>query len=70
MFYDGHTVFNARLGWRLTEHFSLHAMVRNLLDRRFIASTAGVLDVARNPAATSLFLPGNGRGFTLGLELH
>ena len=29
---------------------------------------AGVLDVARVPAATSIFLPGTGRGFSLGLE--
>lgn len=70
MFYDGHTLLNARLGWRITDRLSLHATVRNLQDRRHIASTAGVLDVARNPAATAVFLPGNGRGFTLGLEFH
>lgn len=68
MFYGGHTLLNARLGCRVTDRLSLHATVRNLTDRRHIASTAGVLDVARNPAATAVFLPGNGRSFTLGLE--
>ena len=42
--------------------------IRNALDRRHLASTAGVLDLARSPAATSIFLPGPGRAFTLGLE--
>ncbi|HWA27505.1 MAG TPA: TonB-dependent receptor [Lacunisphaera sp.] len=68
MFYTGHALLHARLGWRVTDRCSLHATVRNLLDRRHVASTAGVLDVARNPAATAIFLPGNGRSFTLGLE--
>jgi hypothetical protein len=40
----------------------------NLFDRHYIASTAGVLDLARNPAATTIFLPGNGRGISCGLE--
>jgi outer membrane receptor protein involved in Fe transport len=42
--------------------------VRNVFDRRYVASSAGVLDVARNPAATSIFLPGSGRSFLLGFE--
>lgn len=42
--------------------------VRNLFDRAHIASTAGVLDVARNPAATAVFLPGVGRAITIGIE--
>ncbi|MFZ5496218.1 MAG: TonB-dependent receptor family protein [Verrucomicrobiota bacterium] len=68
MFYDGHTLLNFRLGWRVTDRLSLHAALRNLQDRRHIASTAGVLDLARNPAATAVFLPGHGRSLTLGLE--
>lgn len=70
MFYPGHTLLHARLGWQLTPRLLVHATVRNLADRRHIASTAGVLDVARNPATTAVFLPGNGRSFTLGLEFH
>jgi len=68
MFYEGHTLLHARLAWRPNPRLVLPATLRNLHDRRHIASTAGVLDVARNPAATSIFLPGNGRGFMLGLE--
>jgi hypothetical protein len=42
--------------------------VRNLLDRSHLASTAGVLDLARAPAATAIFLPGSGRAITVGFE--
>jgi len=38
--------------------------VNNLFDRRYIASTAGVLDLARTPATTAIFIPGNPRTFT------
>ena len=66
--FGGHTLFNLRAGWRASEHITLFATVRNVFDRAHIASTAGVLDLARNPAATTIFLPGNGRSFTLGIE--
>lgn len=68
MFYDGHTLLNVRFGWRVTDRLALHATIRNLQDRRHLASTAGVLDLVRNPATTAVFLPGNGRSFTLGFE--
>jgi iron complex outermembrane receptor protein len=68
MSYDGHTLGHVRIGWRPGSRFLVFATVRNVFDRRHIASTAGVLDLARNPAATSIFLPGPGRAFTLGLE--
>ena len=68
MFYDGHTLGHVRLGWRPQPRLLVFAAVRNIFDRQYIASTAGVLDLARNPATTSLFLPGPGRAFTLGLE--
>ena len=42
--------------------------MRNVLDRPHLASTAGVLDLARTPAATAIFLPGTGRTLTLGCE--
>ena len=66
--YGGHTLFNVRAGWHVSDHFTLFASVRNIFDRTHIASTAGVLDLARNPAATSIFLPGNGRNLVIGLE--
>ena len=66
--YGGHTLFNARAGWRWSERFTVVVTGRNLLDHAHLASTAGVLDLARAPATTAIFLPGAGRGFTLGLE--
>lgn len=66
--YGGHALFHLRGGWRLTPRLHVFAAIRNVLDRRHLASTAGVLDLARNPAATSVFLPGPGRAFTLGFE--
>jgi len=66
--YGGCVLWEVRGGWRPTPRLLVFATVRNVFDRRYIASTAGVLDVARNPPATSIFLPGSGRNFTLGFE--
>jgi iron complex outermembrane receptor protein len=66
--YGGHALFHLRAGWRVTPRLHVFTAVRNAFDRHHFASTAGVLDLARNPAATSIFLPGPGRAFTLGLE--
>lgn len=66
--YGGATLGHVRLGWRYGARGTLYAAVRNVFDRQHIASTAGVLDLARSPAATSIFLPGAGRAFTLGVE--
>jgi iron complex outermembrane receptor protein len=66
--YGGHGLMHARVGWRRPGRWSVFLACRNVFDRGHIASTAGVLDVARVPAATSIFLPGTGRGFSLGLE--
>lgn len=66
--YGGHALFHLRLGRQFTPRFQAYVAVRNVFDRRYLASTAGVLDLARNPVATSIFLPGPGRAFTLGLE--
>jgi iron complex outermembrane receptor protein len=67
MTYGGHTLAHLRAGWR-SKAWTFFADVTNIFDERHIASTAGVLDIARNPAATSIFLPGAGRGFILGCE--
>jgi iron complex outermembrane recepter protein len=66
--YGGRTVTHARIGRTWARNWTAHIEVRNIFDRRSIASTAGVLDRARNPAATSIFLPAPGRGFSIGLE--
>jgi len=63
--YGGRTLAHARSGWRWGTEWSMTIDVRNLFDRRSIASTAGVLDVARNPAATSVFLPATGRSVSV-----
>jgi len=63
--YGGRTHAHARGGWRLGREWSVTIDARNLFDRRSIASTAGVLDVARNPAATAIFLPATGRSVSV-----
>lgn len=68
MHYGGHALLHARFSWKLTTHLTAHLTARNLADRRHVASTAGVLDLARHPATTAIFLPGAGRSLTLGLE--
>ncbi len=70
--YGGHALLHARVGWRAggRGRGTVFVAVRNLLDRAHLASTAGVLDVARAPAATAIFLPGTGRSLTLGFEWH
>ncbi len=66
--YGSSTLLNLRAGWRPGPHVLIFATVRNLLDRPTLASTAGVLDIARTPATTAIFLPAPAHGFTLGLE--
>ncbi|MCC6988470.1 MAG: TonB-dependent receptor [Acidobacteria bacterium] len=66
--YGGRTLAHARAGWRIGGRWTLFVDTRNLFDHRSIASTAGVLDVARVPAATAIFLPAPGRTFTVGVE--
>lgn len=68
MTYDGRTLFHARAGWRAGKAWTVFLDARNLRDCRYVVSTAGVLDLVRNPAATAIFLPGIGRSITLGLE--
>ena len=66
--YGGHTRWDARIGWKARHGLTLFFAARNLLDRRYIASTAGVLDRARNPSSLAIFLPGSVRTLTAGLE--
>jgi iron complex outermembrane recepter protein len=66
--YGGQARTHLRAGRRVGENWTGFAEVRNVFDRAGIASTAGVLDLARNPAATSIFLPATGRAFVLGLQ--
>jgi iron complex outermembrane receptor protein len=68
MTYAGRTLAHARAGWRAGAAWTLFVDVRNVFDRAYLASTAGVPDLVRNPAATAIFLPGPGRSLTLGLE--
>jgi iron complex outermembrane receptor protein len=66
--YGGSARASIRAGWRQGERGTFFVDVQNVFDRRTIASTAGVLDLARNPATTSVFLPAAGRAVTVGLE--
>jgi iron complex outermembrane recepter protein len=68
MSYGGYTRTHLRAGWRQRSRWTLFVDVQNVFDRRTIASTAGVLDLVRDPAATAVFLPGVGRALTLGFE--
>jgi len=63
--YGGSAMLGLDIGWRIRKTMTLQAGILNLLDRRAIASTAGVLDLARTPAATVLFLPAPPRRYTV-----
>jgi iron complex outermembrane receptor protein len=66
--YGGHTLWHGRVGWRRDPRFVVFLAVRNVFGHAHLASSAGVLDVARAPATTAIFLPGSGRTLTVGLE--
>jgi len=63
--YGGSAMLGLEAGWRIHQRLILQAGVRNLLGRHAIASTAGVLDIARHPATTALFLPAPPRRYTV-----
>lgn len=65
--YPGYALATLRLGWR-RDGWGVALEVGNLFDRAHIGATAGVLDVARDPATTAVFLPGRPRSFTLSVE--
>lgn len=66
--YGGQARTNFRVGWRYAPYWTWFAEVQNVLNRATIASTAGVLDLARNPAATAIFIPATSRLFAVGVE--
>jgi iron complex outermembrane recepter protein len=66
--YGGTALFSLDFGRRKADGWSVILGIQNLFDREAIASTAGVLDRAADPANTSVFLPANGRSFSLRLE--
>jgi iron complex outermembrane receptor protein len=66
--YGGQANAHVRGGWRFSADWTIFVEVQNILNRATIASTAGVLDLARNPAATAIFLPAPGRAVTAGVE--
>lgn len=74
--YGGHALTHLRFGWQSPPSATAHkhgrwtyfVEVRNLFDRAHIASTAGLLDLARVPAATALFLPGTPRSLLFGID--
>lgn len=66
--YGGQARTHVRAGWRYAPYWTFFVEVENLFNRTTIASTAGVLDLARSPSATSIFLPAPGRSVVLGVE--
>lgn len=56
--YGGHTLVHARVGWLDRRGWSVFIDADNVGNRATIASTSGVIDLARQPASTALFLPG------------
>lgn len=67
--YGGDALCSLEFGRRHPDGWAVIFGVRNLFDRETIASTAGVLDRAPNPDATTIFLPAAGRTLSLRLEL-
>lgn len=65
--YPGSTLAHLRLGWR-KDRWSAALEVGNVFDRGYIGSTAGVVDLARDPAGTAVFLPGRPRHFVVSVE--
>jgi len=59
--FGGFAVWSLEVGRKHPAGWEMGVRVRNLFDRRYIASTAGVLDRARQPESTAIFLPGTGR---------
>jgi iron complex outermembrane receptor protein len=66
--YGGYGLWSLELGRRHPDGWSVTLGIHNLFDRRTIASTAGVLDRAPDPANTAIFLPASGRSVELRFE--
>jgi iron complex outermembrane receptor protein len=67
--YGGSAVAFLQGGWRTPGGLHLSLRVDNLLDRRHIGSTAGLLDQADPDTELMIFLPGAPRRFLFGLGL-
>ncbi len=65
--YPGYALASLRLGWR-EQGWSVALEVGNVLDRGYIGATAGVVDLARDPAGAAVFLPGRPRSFVVSVE--
>jgi iron complex outermembrane receptor protein len=66
--YGGFGLCMLEIGRRHPDGWSATLGLHNLFDRKTIASTAGVLDRATDPAGTAIFLPAAGRSVGLRLE--
>jgi iron complex outermembrane receptor protein len=66
--YGGFGLCSLEIGRRHPAGWSATLGIHNLFDRHTIASTAGVLDRATDPAGTAIFLPAAGRSVGLRLE--
>jgi iron complex outermembrane receptor protein len=66
--YEGHVLLNGRFGWQSAGGWTIALEIDNMLDRNHIASSAGVLDLARAGDATSIFLPGSPRLARISVE--
>jgi iron complex outermembrane recepter protein len=66
--YGGTGLCSLEVGRRHPHGWSVTIGIRNLFDRRAIASTTGVLDRAASPENAAIFLPAAGRTFVLGFE--
>ncbi len=68
--YGGTGLCSLELGRHHPDGWSITLGIHNLFDRRAIASTAGVLDRAPDPANTAIFLPATGRSVDLRFDYH
>jgi iron complex outermembrane receptor protein len=66
--YGGQARTHVRAGWHFAPSWTVFAEVQNIFNRATIASTAGVLDLARNPSGTAIFLPAPGRSVEFGVQ--
>src|SRR5690606_14113450 len=65
LYADPYAVVDLRTQYRVNEHVSLFAEVTNVFDTAYAASTLVVDQASPNQAA---FIPGDGRGFFVGVN--
>ncbi|MFP4673037.1 MAG: TonB-dependent receptor domain-containing protein [Opitutales bacterium] len=64
----GFAVWTIDAGRHHPSGWSVYLRVENLFDKKYIASPAGVLDRAGSAAKTTVFLPGAGRRWEMGIN--